>query len=81
MLPGDRRHLAQLLYPRQITGSPPLLQEVVALRFFAGLRNHEIAAVQGIHERSVASHLCRALDDLQRTLHRDEAAHTEEGHQ
>ena len=47
---------------------PPRRQEVVALRFFAGLRNNEIAAVLGIQERSVASHLCRALDDLQRML-------------
>jgi RNA polymerase sigma-70 factor (ECF subfamily) len=64
---------------RLITTLPPRRQEVVALRFFAGLRNHEIAAVLGIHERSVASHLCRALDDLQRTLHSDEAAHSGEG--
>lgn len=57
---------------------PPRRQEVVALRFFAGLRNHEIATVLGIHERSVASHLCRALDDLQRLLATDDTAKAEE---
>lgn len=46
----------------------PRRQEVVALRFFAGLRNVEIAVVLGIGERSVAAHLCRALDDLQALL-------------
>lgn len=46
----------------------PRRQEVIALRFFAGLRNVEIAAVLGIAERSVAAHLCRALDDLRALL-------------
>jgi RNA polymerase sigma-70 factor, ECF subfamily len=57
---------------------PPRRQEVVALRFFAGLRNHEIAVVLGIQERSVAAHLCRALDDLQRMLHREATTPAEE---
>lgn len=43
-------------------------QEVVMLRFFGGLRNREIAAVLGLDERTVASHLCRALEDLQRSF-------------
>lgn len=41
-------------------------QEVISLRFFGGLRNRQIAQVLGINERSVASHLCRAIEDLQR---------------
>jgi DNA-binding NarL/FixJ family response regulator len=34
------------------------------LKFFGGLRNNEIAQVLGIDERTVASHLCRGLEDL-----------------
>jgi len=43
----------------------PRRREIVTLRFFGGLRNQEIAAVLGLDERTVASHLCRALEDLQ----------------
>jgi RNA polymerase sigma-70 factor, ECF subfamily len=50
------RRLIQLLSPRR--------QEVVTLRFFGDLRNQEIAEVLGLDERTVASHLCRALEDL-----------------
>jgi len=42
----------------------PRRAEIVRLRFFAGLRNQEIAALLGIDERSVAAHLSRALKDL-----------------
>jgi RNA polymerase sigma-70 factor (ECF subfamily) len=45
---------------------PPRRQEIVTLRFFGGLRNQEIAQVLGLDERTVASHLSRALDDLRR---------------
>jgi RNA polymerase sigma-70 factor (ECF subfamily) len=44
----------------------PRRQEILTLRFFGELRNQEIAAVLGLDERTVASHLCRALEDLQR---------------
>jgi RNA polymerase sigma-70 factor (ECF subfamily) len=47
-----------------IRSLPPRRQEVVALRFFGGLRNREIAEVIGVDQRTVASHLCRALDEL-----------------
>ena len=47
---------------------PPRRQEVITLKFFGGLRNTEIAAVLELDERTVASHLCRALDDLQRMV-------------
>lgn len=57
---------------RLIRTLPPRRQEVVTLRFFAGLRNREIAAVLGLDERTVASHLCRALDEL-KTKYLDEA--------
>jgi RNA polymerase sigma-70 factor, ECF subfamily len=42
----------------------PRRQEIITLRFFGELRNQEIAAVLGLDERTVASHLCRALEDL-----------------
>ncbi|MDX1995523.1 MAG: RNA polymerase sigma factor [bacterium] len=42
----------------------PRRQEVITLRFFAELRNQEIAEVLGLDERTVASHLTRALEDL-----------------
>ena len=43
----------------------PRRQEVVTLRFYGGLRNCEIARVLGLSERTVAAHLCRALQDLE----------------
>ncbi|MCC6801481.1 MAG: sigma-70 family RNA polymerase sigma factor [Anaerolineae bacterium] len=43
---------------------PPRRQEVLVLRFFAGLRNHEIARVLELDEHTVASHLARGLKDL-----------------
>jgi len=50
---------------QMIEALSPRRQEVVTLRFFAGLRNTEIAAVLGLDERTVASHLSRALEDLE----------------
>ncbi|UCC65175.1 MAG: sigma-70 family RNA polymerase sigma factor, partial [Anaerolineae bacterium] len=44
----------------------PRRQEIVTLRFYGGLRNCEIARVLGLDERTVAAHLCRALQDLER---------------
>jgi RNA polymerase sigma-70 factor (ECF subfamily) len=44
----------------------PRRQEIVTLRFYGGLRNREIARVLGLDERTVAAHLCRALQDLER---------------
>lgn len=52
---------------RQLIGTlSPRRQEVVTLKFFGGLRNQEIAQVLDLDERTVASHLCRGLDDLHR---------------
>jgi RNA polymerase sigma-70 factor, ECF subfamily len=43
---------------------PARRREVVTLKYYAGLRNLEIAEVLGLDERTVASHLSRALADL-----------------
>jgi RNA polymerase sigma-70 factor (ECF subfamily) len=55
----------------------PRRQEIISLRFFGGLRNREIAAVLVLDERTVASHLCRGLEDLKRSLNyeREEITH------
>jgi RNA polymerase sigma-70 factor (ECF subfamily) len=45
---------------------PPRRQEVITLKFFGGLRNREIAAILGLDERTIASHLSRGLRDLER---------------
>ncbi len=55
----------------------PRRREIVALRFFGELRNREIAAVLGLDERTIASHLSRGLLDLQRRI-RDERARDQE---
>ena len=49
----------------QIRTLSPRRQEIITLRFYGGLRNREIAVVLGLDERTVASHLSRALEDLQ----------------
>ena len=54
------QHLRQL-----IDTLSPRRQEIIRLRYFAMLRNQEIAELIGIHEKSVASHLSRAIADLQ----------------
>lgn len=50
----------------------PRRQEIISLRFFGGLRNKEIAEVLGLNEKTVASHLCRGLEDLQQKYQRKE---------
>lgn len=40
-------------------------REVITLKFFGELRNQEIAEILNLDERTVASHLCRAIEDLQ----------------
>ena len=56
-------------YLRQLIGTlSPRRQEIITLRFFGGLRNKEIADILGLDERTVASHLCRGLEDLHSKL-------------
>ncbi len=52
----------------------PRRREIIMLRFASGLRNQEIAGVLGLDERTVASHLCRALEDLQQQYQQEEIA-------
>ncbi|HEV2124670.1 MAG TPA: sigma-70 family RNA polymerase sigma factor [Chloroflexota bacterium] len=60
-------HAEQVALMRQLVATlSPRRQEVIQLKFFAGLRNQEIAAVLGLDERTVASHLCRGLQNLHR---------------
>jgi RNA polymerase sigma-70 factor (ECF subfamily) len=54
----EMRDLIATLSPRR--------QEVITLRFFGGLHNNEISAILGLDERTVAAHLCRGVQDLQR---------------
>lgn len=56
----------------------PRRQEIVALRFFGGLRNREIAAVLDLDERTVAAHLSRGLLDLHRRYQQTTRQTTEE---
>ena len=44
----------------------PRRQQVITLKFFGGLRNHEIANILGLDERTIAAHLSRGLQDLRR---------------
>ena len=54
-------------YLWQLIGTlSPRRQEVITLRFFGGLPNKEIAQILRLDERTVASHLCRGLEDLHR---------------
>lgn len=59
---------------RQMLGSlSARRREIITLRFFGELRNQEIAEVLGLSEKTVASHLCRGLEDLQRKYQREDA--------
>ena len=44
----------------------PRRQEILTMRYFGGLRNMEIAEVLGLNEKTVASHISRGLEDLQK---------------
>lgn len=80
MLPEDvllrKERFAQLHLI--VNNLPSRRREVICLRYFAGLRNQEIAEVLGIDERTVASTMSRALSDLQA---RFKIADAYEGHQ
>ena len=74
--PGLEEHLLQIEAENNLLSYIKSLsqrrQEVILLRYFGGLRNTEIAAVLNLDERTVASHLSRALNDLQQQLKNEE---------
>lgn len=43
----------------------PRRREIILLKYYGGLRNQEIAHVLAIEERTVSSHLSRALNEIQ----------------
>ena len=51
-----------------ISTLPARRREIITLKFYGGLRNQEIAQVLELDERTIASHLSRALDDLRRKV-------------
>jgi RNA polymerase sigma-70 factor (ECF subfamily) len=53
---------------RALAGLAPRQREVIALRYFGGLRNHEIAALLDLDARTVSAYLCRGLEELQARL-------------
>ena len=67
LLPHDEVERKELFahVRRLVEELPPRRREVISLKYFGGLQNREIAAVLGLDERTVASNLSRALDDLE----------------
>lgn len=47
---------------------PEQQAEIVSLKYFSGLRNKEIAQVMNLSEKTVASHLTRAHQNLKKAL-------------
>lgn len=80
LLPADAvLQKEKFAYLRRLIGTlSPRRQEIITLKFFGGLRNREIAALLGLDERTVASHLCRGVKDLHRQ-YVDEFVQTKEG--
>ncbi len=60
----SKKEMFRRLY-RLLTTLAPREQEVIVLRFFAELKNREIAEVLDIDERSVSSYMCRGLRKLE----------------
>jgi hypothetical protein len=57
----------ELHYLRRIIGTlAPRQQEIITLRFFADLRNQEIADILGLDAPTVTAYLSRGLAELQR---------------
>ncbi len=80
LLPADAvLQKEKFTYLRRLIGTlSPRRQEIITLKFFGGLRNKEIAALLELDERTVASHLCRGLEDLNRK-YVNEFVQTKEG--
>lgn len=80
LLPADAvLQKEKFAYLRRLIGTlSPRRQEIITLKFFGGLRNKEIAVLLELDERTVASHLCRGLEDLHRK-YVNEFVQTKEG--
>jgi RNA polymerase sigma-70 factor (ECF subfamily) len=65
---------------RLLSDLSPRRQEVISLKFFAGLSNKEIAGVLDLDERTIASHLCRGLEDLHQRYIEQESSLKEKTH-
>lgn len=75
----QKEQFAQLYH---LIGTLPVRrQEVITLKFFGELRNREIAEVLGLDERTVASHLCRGLQDLNRLFATDSSGQKGDSHE
>jgi len=74
MLPDDELARKELFIKVQnlIGNLSPRRQEIILLKYFAGMKNQEIASVLLLDERTVASHLSRGLQDLYNLLLREE---------
>jgi RNA polymerase sigma-70 factor, ECF subfamily len=59
----DRKLLFNKFY-NIIQELPERQAEIITMRFFSGMQNKEIAKVLNIKERSVASSLCRGLQEM-----------------
>jgi RNA polymerase sigma-70 factor (ECF subfamily) len=59
----------QFIRLRTLIGTlPSRRQEVILLKYYGGMRNQEIALVLDLDERTIASHLSRGLQDLQKMM-------------
>lgn len=65
-LPGSALDARQkfLALQTRIDALPAMQARCLRLRFYAGLRNKEIAQLEGIQEKTVAAHMSRALESV-----------------
>jgi RNA polymerase sigma-70 factor (ECF subfamily) len=66
------RHERSQHLRQQVAKLSPRRREVIELRYFAGLTNKQIARTLELDERTIASHLTRALRDLHTLLTEEE---------
>ncbi len=66
--PDPARSLARrqefLAVQERIDGLPPAQAQCIRLRYYAGLRNQEIAALEGLSEKTVAAHISRGMQAI-----------------
>ncbi len=59
----EQKHIQEL-----VRSLPAQQCEVISLKYFSGLRNKEIATLLELSEKTVASHLVRALQNLKKAM-------------